>query len=72
MVSVIDMSDSNWWRGKCRLRVGSFPSQCIRRIADAKEADEAIPKSQSSENVLNTSIAKSPTSTAPKNKPKPS
>nr|XP_039247774.1 rho GTPase-activating protein 32-like isoform X2 [Styela clava] len=66
MVSIIDMSDSNWWRGKCLLRVGSFPSQCVRRISDAKQADEvpaavnlpSSPISSSPPNYLNTSKTK--------------
>lgn len=68
MVSIIDMSDTNWWRGKCLLRTGSFPAQCVRRISDAKQADEvpaaailpSSPTSSSSSppNFLNTSKTK--------------
>ena len=58
MVSIIDMSDPNWWRGKCKLRVGSFPSQCVKRISDAKHADEVHA-------VVN--LPSSPTSSAPPN-----
>ncbi|XP_076800556.1 uncharacterized protein LOC143445380 [Clavelina lepadiformis] len=37
MVSIIEMGVSGWWRGKQGLKVGSFPSQCVRRINSATD-----------------------------------
>lgn len=37
MVSIIEMGASGWWRGKQGLKVGSFPSQCVRRINSAND-----------------------------------
>ena len=37
MVSIIEMGVSGWWRGKQGMRVGSFPSQCVRRINSATD-----------------------------------
>ena len=37
MVSIIDMSSPSWWRGKQGLKVGSFPSQCVKRISSATD-----------------------------------
>ena len=38
MVSIIEMGVSGWWRGKQGFRVGSFPSQCVKRINSATDA----------------------------------
>jgi len=37
MVSIIEMGATGWWRGKQGLKVGSFPSQCVRRINSATD-----------------------------------
>jgi len=39
MVSIIEMGQSGWWRGKRAWRVGSFPSQCVRRINCSSDVD---------------------------------
>lgn len=31
-VTVIDMSDHDWWKGKCLGRVGYFPSKYVTRL----------------------------------------
>ena len=37
MVSIIEMPPTGWWRGKQGLKVGSFPSQCVKRISSATD-----------------------------------
>ena len=37
MVSIIEMGVSGWWRGKIGWNVGSFPSQCVKRINSSSD-----------------------------------
>ena len=39
MVSIIEMTTNGWWRGKQGLKVGSFPSQCVKRISRGTDID---------------------------------